>query len=131
MQWICHSINKSSYLLFSVGNQYLSSSMYSSQYINVIFSVMSILCYIYGHIMHMKFCGFTQPSDIKMAGQLGVDAVGLVFYPPSPRAVTIEQAQLLSASLPACISVVALVVNMPRAELIELANHVPFDIIQF
>ena len=81
--------------------------------------------------MQVKFCGFTQPSDIKMAAQLGVDAVGLVFYPPSPRAVTIEQAQLLTASLPAFISIVALVVNMPRAELIELANHVPFDIIQF
>ena len=74
--------------------------------------------------MHVKFCGFTQPNDIKIAAQLGVDAVGLVFYPPSPRAVTIEQAQSLSASLPAFISIVALVVNMPRAELIELANQV-------
>ncbi|WP_201553257.1 MULTISPECIES: phosphoribosylanthranilate isomerase [Psychrobacter] len=81
--------------------------------------------------MHVKFCGFTQPNDIKIAAQLGVDAVGLVFYPPSPRAVTIEQAQSLSASLPAFISIVALVVNMPRAELIELANQVSFDIIQF
>ena len=81
--------------------------------------------------MHVKFCGFTQPSDIKTAAQLGVDAVGLVFYPPSPRAITIEQAQLLTASLPAFISVVALVVNMPRAGLIELANRVCFDIIQF
>ena len=81
--------------------------------------------------MHVKFCGFTQLSDINAAVQLGVDAVGLVFYPPSPRAVTIEQAQSLSASLPAFISIVALVVNMPRAELIELANQVAFDIIQF
>ncbi|MGP5134035.1 phosphoribosylanthranilate isomerase [Psychrobacter cibarius] len=81
--------------------------------------------------MHVKFCGFTQPNDIKIAAQLGVDAVGLVFYPPSPRAVTIEQAQSLSASLPAFISIVALVVNMPRTELIELANQVAFDIIQF
>ena len=81
--------------------------------------------------MHVKFCGFTQPNDIKTAAQLGVDAVGLVFYPPSPRAVTIEQAQSLIASLPAFISIVALVVNMPRAELTELANRVSFDIIQF
>ena len=81
--------------------------------------------------MHVKFCGFTQPSDIKIAAQLGVDAVGLVFYPPSPRAVTIEQAQLLSASLPAFISVVALVVNMSQDELVKLANRVSFDIIQF
>ena len=81
--------------------------------------------------MHVKFCGFTQPNDIKTAAQLGLDAVGLVFYPPSPRAVTIEQAQSLIASLPAFISIVALVVNMPRAELTELANRVSFDIIQF
>ena len=81
--------------------------------------------------MHVKFCGFTQLSDIQTAAQLGADAVGLVFYPPSPRAVTIEQAQTLSAAVPAFISVVALMVNMPEDELIKLANNVSFDIIQF
>lgn len=43
--------------------------------------------------MHVKFCGFTQLADIHTATQLGVDAVGLVFYSPSPRAVSQEQAQ--------------------------------------
>lgn len=81
--------------------------------------------------MHVKFCGFTQLSDINTAVQLGVDAVGLVFYPPSPRAVTLAQAQILSTALPAFVSVVALVVNMAHDELIELANNVSFDIIQF
>jgi len=81
--------------------------------------------------MHVKFCGFTQLSDVNAAAQLGVDAVGLVFYPPSPRAVTLTQAQTLSAALPAFVSVVALVVNMAQNELIELANNVSFDIIQF
>ena len=81
--------------------------------------------------MHVKFCGFTQLSDIQTAAQLGADAVGLVFYPPSPRAVTIEQAQTLSAAVPAFVSVVALVVNMSETELINLANDVSFDIIQF
>ena len=81
--------------------------------------------------MHVKFCGFTQLSDIHTATQLGVDAVGLVFYPPSPRAVTLAQAKLLSAAVPAFVNVVALVVNMPKDELIELANTVPFDVIQF
>ncbi|WP_320154200.1 phosphoribosylanthranilate isomerase [Psychrobacter sp. NG254] len=84
-----------------------------------------------GHKMHVKFCGFTQLSDIQTAAQLGADAVGLVFYPPSPRAVTIEQAQTLSAAVPAFVSVVALVVNMSEDELIKLANNVSFDIIQF
>ncbi|HCI30152.1 MAG TPA: N-(5'-phosphoribosyl)anthranilate isomerase, partial [Psychrobacter sp.] len=81
--------------------------------------------------MHVKFCGFTQLSDIQTAAQLGADAVGLVFYPLSPRAVTIEQAQTLSAAVPAFVSVVALVVNMPKEELVKLANDVPFDILQF
>jgi len=81
--------------------------------------------------MHVKFCGFTQLADIYTAAQLGVDAVGLVFYPPSPRAVTQAQAQTLSAALPAFVSVVALVVNMPHDELVELADNVAFDIIQF
>ena len=81
--------------------------------------------------MHVKFCGFTQLSDIQTATQLGVDAVGLVFYPPSPRAVTPARAQTLSAAVPAFINVVALVVNMPQGELIELADTVPFDTIQF
>lgn len=81
--------------------------------------------------MHVKFCGFTQLSDVQTAAQLGADAVGLVFYPPSPRAVTLAQAKILSASVPAFMSVVALVVNMPQDELIELANTVSFDIIQF
>ena len=81
--------------------------------------------------MHVKFCGFTQLADIQTAAQLGADAVGLVFYPPSPRAVTPEQARVLVKAVPAFVTVVALVVNMPQDELIELANNVPFDVIQF
>lgn len=81
--------------------------------------------------MHVKFCGFTQIADIQTAAQLGADAVGLVFYPPSPRAVTPEQAKALVKSVPAFVTVVALVVNMPQDELMELASNVPFDIIQF
>ncbi len=81
--------------------------------------------------MQVKFCGFTQVADIQAAIQLDVDAVGLVFYPPSPRAVTIAQAQALVAVVPAFVSVVALVVNMVSDELIGLASNVAFDIIQF
>ncbi|ALF59305.1 phosphoribosylanthranilate isomerase [Psychrobacter urativorans] len=81
--------------------------------------------------MHVKFCGFTQLADIQTAAQLGADAVGLVFYPPSPRAVTSLQAKNLVKSVPAFVTVVALVVNMSADELIELANNVPFDVIQF
>ena len=81
--------------------------------------------------MHVKFCGFTHLADIQVAIALGVDAVGLVFYPPSPRAVNPIQAAALVAAVPAFVSVVALVVNMKSDELTELANTVTFDIIQF
>lgn len=81
--------------------------------------------------MQVKFCGFTQSTDIKTAIELGVDALGLVFYPPSPRAVTVAQAQTLAASVPAFVSVVALVVNISADNLSGLVNNVAFDIIQF
>ena len=81
--------------------------------------------------MQVKFCGFTQLSDIQAAIALGVDAVGLIFYPPSPRAISTAQAAVLVAAVPAFVSVVALVVNIESDELSELANTVAFDIIQF
>lgn len=81
--------------------------------------------------MQVKFCGLTRVSDVEDAIEIGVDAIGLVFYPPSPRAVTIEQALSLIQHIPAFVSVVALVVNMDEDELINLASHVAFDVIQF
>lgn len=70
-------------------------------------------------------------DDIKNAVNLGVDAIGLVFYPPSPRAVSIEQAQILVKAVPAFTTVVALVVNMSEPELVALTKQVPCDVIQF
>jgi len=83
------------------------------------------------HPTAIKFCGFTQADDIQAAVALGVDAVGLVFYPPSPRAVTVEQGAILARLVPPFISVVALVVNIPEQELVYLSHHVGFDIVQF
>ena len=81
--------------------------------------------------MQVKFCGFTQASDVQQAIELGADALGFVFYPPSPRAVTVEQAKSLVQQVPAFVSVVALVVNIQPSELVALANSVDFDVIQF
>lgn len=79
----------------------------------------------------IKFCGLTQAQDVANAVKLGVDAIGLVFYPPSPRAVTVEQAIKLVKAIPVFITVVALVVNLSEQELVALAKQVPFDVIQF
>ena len=64
----------------------------------------------------IKFCGFTRTADVLLAGALGVDYVGLVFYPPSPRAVSLIQGAHLAAVARAHgIQVVALTVNAPPA----------------
>lgn len=81
--------------------------------------------------MVIKFCGFTNADDLHHALSLGVNAVGLVFYPPSPRYVDFATAKALVADLPPFVSVVALVVNMSNDEFIRLADSVPFDVVQF
>ena len=42
-----------------------------------------------------KICGITRIQDIQSVVQAGADAIGFVFYPPSPRNVTLEQAKAL------------------------------------
>ena len=81
--------------------------------------------------MQVKFCGFTEAADIRAAVALGVDAIGLVFYPPSPRAVDIETARELVKVVPAFVSITALVVNISAQDLQTLADSVCFDVVQF
>ena len=61
----------------------------------------------------------------------GVDAIGLVFYASSPRAVTIAQAQQIVAALPPFISVVGLFVNAKQTEVESVLSEVRLDILQF
>lgn len=82
-------------------------------------------------ILTTKFCGLNTPHDMQVATDLGVSAVGLVFYPKSVRSVSIAQAKQLVQLVPAFTSVVALVVNMPKSELIDLSQALPFDVVQF
>ena len=64
----------------------------------------------------IKFCGVTRTADVLLAADLGVDYVGLVFYPPSPRAVSLMQAAHLAAvARSRGIQVVALTVNAAPA----------------
>lgn len=81
--------------------------------------------------MQVKFCGITQIDDAKAAVALGADAIGLVFYPPSPRAVSLETAKALSAVIPPFTSIVALVVNASGDDVRQICQTVPVDVIQF
>ncbi|NOT12626.1 MAG: phosphoribosylanthranilate isomerase [Methylococcaceae bacterium] len=79
----------------------------------------------------VKICGITRAEDAVSASQLGVDAIGLVFYPPSPRHVEIEQAIAIVDALPAFVSVVALFVDEQEPIIREVLKKVAIDCLQF
>lgn len=79
----------------------------------------------------VKICGFTRVEDAVFAAQNGVDAVGLVFYPPSPRHIEIDQAVKIVNALPAFITVVALFVDEQESRIREVLKNVAIDCLQF
>lgn len=79
----------------------------------------------------IKICGITRAEDARSAVECGVDAIGLVFYPPSPRAVTAEQAAEIVRELPPFVSVVSLFVDEPWDVVQRTLSVVPVDVIQF
>lgn len=78
-----------------------------------------------------KICGLTRPEDIDAAVAFGADAIGLVFYEPSPRAVSFEQAKALVARIPAFVTVTGLFVNPERRFVERALQAVPLDLLQF
>ncbi len=79
----------------------------------------------------VKICGITNAEDALNAIKYGADAIGLVFYASSPRFVTISQAQQIVAAIPPFVSVVALFVNAPTAEIEAVLSQVRIDVLQF
>ncbi len=79
----------------------------------------------------VKFCGLTRYEDIQQACQLGADALGLVFYPPSPRAVTIEQSISILRDLPPFVSLTALFVDPDPAFVASVLAQLPVSLLQF
>ena len=59
----------------------------------------------------VKICGITRVEDGRAAAACGADAIGLVFYPPSPRAVDVETAAAIRSALPPFVTAVGLFVN--------------------
>lgn len=79
----------------------------------------------------VKICGLTRLEDIQAAVQAGADAIGLVLYSKSPRAVDLEQAGRLRAAVPAFMTVATLFVNAPQHEVLEAIKRVQPDMLQF
>ncbi len=81
--------------------------------------------------VRVKICGITRVEDALAAAAAGADAIGLVFYAKSPRAVDIEQAREILAALPPFVTSVGLFVDAERSELERILASVPLDLLQF
>lgn len=79
----------------------------------------------------VKICGLTTPEDAREVVDAGVDAVGLVFYAGSPRAVDLPTAQAIRAVIPPFVTVVGLFVNAAPADVERISQGVALDCLQF
>lgn len=82
-------------------------------------------------VVRSKICGITRVEDALAAVEAGADAIGLVFYAKSPRAVSVQQARAIVAALPPFVTSVGLFVDASRCELGEILDAVPLDLLQF
>lgn len=79
----------------------------------------------------VKICGITCVDDALAAAEAGADAIGLVFYAKSPRAVSLTEARRIVSSLPAFVASVALFVNPGPSEVQAVIDTVGVDLLQF
>jgi phosphoribosylanthranilate isomerase len=83
------------------------------------------------HRTRVKICGITRHDDGIAAARAGADAIGLIFWPGTARAVTIERASAIAAALPPFVSVVGLFVDPEHAHVRATLTAVPLDLLQF
>lgn len=79
----------------------------------------------------VKICGITRVSDGVAAAEAGADAIGLVFYPPSPRNVGLTQAAEIVRALPPFVTTVALFVDAERDTVGRVVEEIAVDLLQF
>jgi phosphoribosylanthranilate isomerase len=79
----------------------------------------------------VKICGITREQDAVDVVQAGADALGLVFYPKSPRHVSMAQARKVTRSVAPFVTVTGLFVNAPAEQVREVLASVPLGLLQF
>jgi len=81
--------------------------------------------------IRVKICGITSVDDARSAVAAGADAIGLVFYGPSPRAVSIDQARAIAASVGPFVTVVGLFVDADQSYIHDVLANVSLHVLQF
>ena len=79
----------------------------------------------------IKICGIRDPAHARIAAEAGADAIGLVFYPPSPRYLEPALAAGIAQGLPPYVMAVGLFVNAPAERVHSVLAEVPLDLLQF
>ena len=79
----------------------------------------------------VKVCGITRVHDARVAAEAGADAIGLVFYPQSPRYLSGERAVEIRDALPPFVQTVALFVNPDAAQVAQVLQRVRPALLQF
>lgn len=79
----------------------------------------------------VKICGITRLEDALDAVKLGADALGFVFYPPSPRYIAPERAAEIIARLPPFVTTTGLFVDAEEQAVRNVLAHVPLGLLQF
>lgn len=79
----------------------------------------------------IKFCGFTRPGDVRLACELGADAIGFVFAENSPRQIAAEEARAMRQALAPLVDAVALFRDNPADEVREVVRQVRPSLLQF
>ena len=79
----------------------------------------------------IKICGITRVADALAAAEAGADAIGLVFWPGTPRCVETARAREIADALPPFVTKVALFVDPDPADVRSVLDAVPIDVLQF
>lgn len=79
----------------------------------------------------IKFCGITRPADAELAASLGVDALGFVFVPASPRYLDASAAAAIVSGLPPLLSVVALFKDASAEQIQQVIDTLRPQVLQF
>jgi len=81
-------------------------------------------------MVKIKICGITALEDAMAAVDYGADAVGFIFHPQSPRAITPGKAKAIVSALPPLVTTVGVFVNEKKTEIERIASYVGLNIIQ-